>query len=106
MQYTGTMLNWSLALGAFTMGGVLWAAVVPAIAVIRLAMDVQRLRRANAELLRQVGRRAHFFDTGFERLGLRGFDVDDVEVEAGAGQGQGQGQGQGRRGSRPKRTDS
>jgi len=65
-QYTGTMLNWSLALGAFTIGGPLWAALVfLAIAVIRLAMDVQRLRRANAELLRQVGRREHFFDTGF-----------------------------------------
>jgi hypothetical protein len=64
-QYTGTMVNWSLALGAFTMGGVLWAAVVfLAIAVIRLAMDVQR-RKANAERLRQVGRRQQFFDTGF-----------------------------------------
>ena len=66
-QYTGTMVNWSLALGAFTMGGLLWAVVVfLAVAVVRLAMDVQRLRRANAELLRQqVGRRGHFFDTGF-----------------------------------------
>ena len=65
-QYTGTMLNWSLALGAFTMGGVLWAVIVfLAIAVIRLAMNVQRLRRANAELLRQVDPRKHFFDTGF-----------------------------------------
>ena len=65
-QHTGTMINWSFALGAFTMGGVLWAAVVFfAIAVIRLAMDVQRLRRANAELLRQVDPRKHFFDTGF-----------------------------------------
>jgi hypothetical protein len=28
-------------------------------------MDVQRLRRANAELSRQVEPRKHFFDTGF-----------------------------------------
>lgn len=64
-QYTGTMVNWSLALGAFTMGGVLWAAVVfLAIAVIRHAMDVQR-RKADAKRLRQLGRRQQFFDTGF-----------------------------------------
>ena len=68
-QYTGTMLNFSLALGAFTMGGVLWAVVVfLAIRVIRLAMDVQRLRRANAELLQQVDPRKHFFDSGFREV--------------------------------------
>ena len=64
-QYTGTMVNWSLALGAFTIGGLLWAAVVfVAVAGIRVAMEIQRKRR-NAELARQVGRRDQFFDTGF-----------------------------------------
>ena len=64
-QYTGTMVNWSLALGAFTVGGLLWAAVVfLTIAGIRLAMETQR-RRKNAELSRQVGKREEFFDTGF-----------------------------------------
>jgi hypothetical protein len=65
-QYTGTMLNWSLALGGYAVGGVLWAVIVfLGIAVVRLALEVQRLRRANAELSRGVSPRDQFNDTGF-----------------------------------------
>jgi hypothetical protein len=67
-QYTATMLNWSLALGAYALGGGLWAAVVfLAVAVVRLALEVQRLRRTNAELAdeQRHGPRSCFVDTGF-----------------------------------------
>jgi membrane protein implicated in regulation of membrane protease activity len=65
-QYTGTMVNWSLALGAFTIGGLLWAAVVfLAVAAIRVAMEIQRRKRQNAELSRQAEGRQQFMDTGF-----------------------------------------
>ena len=65
-QYTGTMLNWSLALGASVLGGALWAAIVfLGVAVVRLALEGQRLRRANAELSRRVSPRDQFMDTGF-----------------------------------------
>ncbi|HEX4338608.1 MAG TPA: hypothetical protein VH062_22035 [Polyangiaceae bacterium] len=62
------MLNWSLALGAYALGGALWAAVVfLGVAVVRLSLEVQRLRRKNAELAeeRRLGPRAYFEDTGF-----------------------------------------
>jgi hypothetical protein len=64
-QYTGAMVNWSLALGAFTMGGLLWAGVVfLAVAAIRVAIEIRRKRR-NAELSRLIGKREQFFDSGF-----------------------------------------
>ena len=67
-QYTATMLNWSLALGAYALGGVQWAAIVfLGVAVIRLSLEVQRLRRRNVELVEEQrqGPRACFVDTGF-----------------------------------------
>jgi len=67
-QYTATMLNWSLALGAYALGGLLWAALIfLAIALIRLALELERLRRRNAELMlqSQPNPRAWFSDTGY-----------------------------------------
>ncbi|HEX3598470.1 MAG TPA: hypothetical protein VHU80_25355 [Polyangiaceae bacterium] len=67
-QYTPTLLNWSLALGAYAIGGALWAAVVfLGVAVVRLSLEVQRLRRKNAELAdeQRQSPRACFVDTGF-----------------------------------------
>lgn len=69
-QYTATMLNWSLALGAYALGGLLWAAVVfLGVAVVRLAIELQRLRHRNAELTlateSQRDPRAYFHDTGY-----------------------------------------
>ncbi len=69
-RYTATMLNCSLALGAYAVGGLLWAAVVfLGVAVIRLALELQRLRhRETIEAppdSQPASRRAYFNDTGF-----------------------------------------
>ena len=67
-QYTAAMLNWSLALGAYALGGLLWAAVVfLGVAVVRLALELQQLRQRNAELTLESQRhpRTYFNDTGY-----------------------------------------
>jgi hypothetical protein len=67
-HYTATMLNWSLALGAYALGGLLWAALVfLGVAVVRLALELQRLRHRNAELALESQRhpRTYFNDTGY-----------------------------------------
>ena len=68
-QYQGTMLNWSLALGAYALGGWHWAAIVfLGVAVVRLSMEIQRLRRVNLLLSERVDKRDAFFDTGFREV--------------------------------------
>jgi hypothetical protein len=65
-HYQGTMLNWSLALGAYALWGGHWAAIAfLAVAVVRLAMEIQRLKRVNLVLAERVDTRSAFFDTGF-----------------------------------------
>ena len=67
-HYTATMLNGSLALGAYALGGLLWAALVfLGVAVVRLALELQRLRHRNEELALESQRdpRSYFNDTGY-----------------------------------------
>jgi hypothetical protein len=50
------MLNWSLALGAWALGGPLWGVVTfLAVALLRVSIDAQALRYDNAELKRRLG---------------------------------------------------
>jgi hypothetical protein len=51
----GVLFNWSAALGAWAIGGPFWAALTfLAIALVRVSIDAQALRRDNLELKRRL----------------------------------------------------
>jgi membrane protein implicated in regulation of membrane protease activity len=66
----GLLFNWAIALGALALGGTLYAIIAfLAVALVRVAIDAQALRRDNEELRymleqrnRQLGIEAAVFD--------------------------------------------
>jgi hypothetical protein len=54
-HYNGLMLNWSLALGGYALGGAVWAACAfLAVALLRVSVETQALRHHNAALRRRL----------------------------------------------------
>jgi hypothetical protein len=65
----GILFNWSVALGAWALGGPLWAAsVFLGVALVRVSLELHTLRGQHSELKRLVASRGSAF--GYDGLDL------------------------------------
>jgi hypothetical protein len=54
-HYNGILFNWSSSLGAWALGGPLWAIITfLGVALVRVSLDAQALRLDNLELRRRL----------------------------------------------------
>lgn len=61
----GLLFNWSFALGAYALGGPLWAIIAfLAVALVRVSLELQALRRNHSELKRLLSSRGAAFGYG------------------------------------------
>ena len=62
---TGLLFNWSLAFGAYAIGGLLWAVIAfLGVALVRVSLELQTLRRNHSELKRLLSTRGAAFGYG------------------------------------------